>query len=95
MSRNSARLGDICTGHGCFPSRNCITASTDVIINRRGAHRVGDQWSVHRCSDDSHGGTTITGSNKVLVNGMPLARVGDVVSCGSSVMTGSDNVVAG
>ena len=36
------RLGDICTGHGCWPPRANSSASTDVFVNSRGVHRLGD-----------------------------------------------------
>ena len=43
------RLGDICTGHGCFPPRSNVSASGNVIVNGLGAHRVGDNWASHCC----------------------------------------------
>ena len=41
------RLGDICTGHGCWPPRQNIEASQNVFVNGRGVHRLGDAWAVH------------------------------------------------
>jgi len=41
------RLGDICTGHGCWPPRQNIEASPNVFVNGRGVHRLGDAWAVH------------------------------------------------
>ena len=50
------RHKDICTGHGCFPSRPNASASGNVFVNNKGAHRVGDFWEVHCCL---HGDTEI------------------------------------
>lgn len=35
------RLGDQCTGHGCFPARPSTSAATSVFINGIAVHRVG------------------------------------------------------
>jgi uncharacterized Zn-binding protein involved in type VI secretion len=91
----SVRLGDMCTGHGCYGQRPNISASGNVLINSRGAHRVGDAWQVHGCSVCSdHAGSQASGSPTVFVNSKPLARIGDSISCGSSNSTGSGNVIA-
>lgn len=91
----AVRLGDVCSGHGSFPSRPNTSASTNVRINGKGAHRVGDSWAVHCDPNSCHGGTEATGSGTVRVNGRALARVGDQVDCGSTCAQGSPNVRAG
>lgn len=90
------RLGDVCTGHGPFPPRSSTSASSNVLINGKGAHRVGDSWAVH-CAPGSvcHGGNLASGSGTVFVNGQPLGRIGDSINCGSFVAEGSPNVFAG
>lgn len=88
------RVGDICTGHGCFPPRSVIAGSTDVFVEGISAIRIGDPWESHTCVS-THDGVQASGSSTVFVNGVPLARIGDVVSCGSSAATGSDTVFAG
>lgn len=95
MGRAVVRLGDICTGHFCFPPRTSITASTNVFVNGKGAVRVGDAWAVHVCDTDFHAGIQIGGSSTVLVNGKPLARIADAINCGSFCAMGSTNVFAG
>lgn len=90
-----ARLSDVCTGHGCFPSRPSSAGSPNVFVNGLAAHRVGDGWSSHCCGPACHGGALGAGSSVVFVNGQPLGRIGDPVSCGSSVASGSPNVYAG
>ena len=90
------RFQDKCTGHGCYPPRRNSQASTNVFINGIGAHRQGDTWPPHGCSDCSpHSGTLANGSSTVYVNGKQLARIGDPISCGSRCAQGSVNVFAG
>lgn len=79
---NAVRHRDLSMGHGCFPPRPNVAASPDVFINSRGAERVGDAYTTHRCGKRSHGGVQSSGSPDVFVNGKPLARVGDAISCG-------------
>jgi len=96
MGSAVVRLGDICTGHGCYPARANISASSDVFVNGLGVHRVGDSWSAHSCPDTPpHGSTQASGSGSVFVNGKAVARVGDSIACGSSNATGSSNVFIG
>jgi len=90
-----ARLGDTCTGHGCFPPRANDEASPDVFVNSLGAHRVGDHWQTHCCGPSCHDSVLANGSSTVFVNGKPLGRIGDAIACGSAVASGSGNVFAG
>lgn len=91
----AARLGDWCSGHGCFPPRQNNEGSPNVFVNSRGWHRKGDNWQRHSCGDNRHGGNLAEGSSTVFINGMPAGRLGDPISCGSAVITGSGNVVCG
>lgn len=91
MSQNIARDGDLTTGHGCHPPQTIIATATSVFINGRPVARLGDQVTSHTCGDDTHGGYISNCQSKVIVEGIPLARVGDSISCGGTVMTGSDN----
>lgn len=88
------RLGDQCTGHGCFGARPSASASPNVFINGIAAHREGDAWASH-CCVVCHDSVLAAGSGTVFVNGKQLGRVGDPVACGSSVAQGSGNVFAG
>lgn len=90
----SARLHDFDSGHGCHPPRPNASASGNVFVNSRGFHRITDSWESHCCST-CHGANTSSGSNSVFVNGLAAARIGDSVSCGSFIMTGSTNVFTG
>ena len=88
------RLGDMCTGHGCFPSRTVISASPDVKVDGLPVVRVGDLWESHGCSVcDSHDAMQASGSPNVLINGIPVARIGDSLSCGSTNLSGSGTAI--
>jgi uncharacterized Zn-binding protein involved in type VI secretion len=92
----AARLGDICTGHGCWPPRTGISASTNVFINGRPAHKVGDAWNIHCCPKKGcHPGTVAAGSRGIYINGSPAARIGDSINCGSVIAAGSSNTFFG
>jgi uncharacterized Zn-binding protein involved in type VI secretion len=99
-----ARLGDKCSGHGCFPGRANDSASSDVFVNSLGVHRVDDHWIDHTCKKKTHDGTLGTGSSTVFVNGKAVGRIGDDVSsingdgddiCGSTIAQGSSDVFSG
>jgi len=89
------RLGDGCTGHGCFGGRPSTGASENVFVNGIAAHRQTDPWGSHCCGPVCHSGTLSAGSSTVFANGLQLGRIGDPVDCGSAVAVGSGNVFAG
>ena len=91
----AARLGDLCTGHGCWPPREGVSASPNVFINGIPAHRLNDPWYIHCCDTDCHDGEVASGSGTVFINGLPAARMGDSISCGSLISEGSPNVHIG
>jgi uncharacterized Zn-binding protein involved in type VI secretion len=90
-----ARLSDKCSGHGCFPPRVNDSASSDVFVNSKGVHRVGDHWIPHKCNKKTHDSTLASGSSTVFVNGKAVGRIGDDVACGSVIAQGSPNVFSG
>lgn len=92
----AARLSDAGVPH-CSPYV-IATASTDVVINGRGAARVGDVSSPHlrpgaKCK--THVVPIVKGSTSVIINGRPAARVGDPLASCTRVGTGSFDVVIG
>jgi uncharacterized Zn-binding protein involved in type VI secretion len=90
------RKGDTCTGHGRYPPRANTGGSTDVFINGKGAHRKDDTWPPHgHTPPPIIGDIMASGSETVFVNGKPIARVGDDITCGSVAAAGSGNVFAG
>lgn len=92
----AALLGNNCTGHGCFPPRPNVQASPTVSINSLGVQRIGDEYMAHCCPNQGcHSGALASGSSSVNIEGLPAGRIGDSVSCGSSVAEGSQNVFIG
>ena len=92
----AARLGDICTGHGCWGPRAGVSASPNVFINGIPAHRLNDPWQTHCCpTDGCHAANIASGAGNVNINGLPAARIGDQISCGSVIAQGSPTVNIG
>lgn len=91
------RLGDLSTGDPCgAPPRGSSSASSDVFVNGIAVHRQGDSWIPHSCPSSSpHGATLVSGSSSVYVNGKQVGRIGDPISCGSTVAEGSSDVFVG
>ena len=73
--------------------------SGDVLINGRGAARVGDSSTGHlrpggkRCPN--HTASIVSGSSSVFINGRPAATVGSSLAACTSVATGSSDVIIG
>lgn len=94
--RSATRLGDYCSGHGCYPPRPNIEGSPNVYVNNRASHRQTDGWADHVCGNERHvGAKTSTGSSSVYVNGLQAARLGDPIDCGSACIQGSPNTFIG
>lgn len=93
---NVSRLGDASTGDPCgAPPRPSASGSPNVFTNSIKTHRASDSWQAHACPDSPpHGASTSSGSPDVFVNSLQIARVGDPISCGSSIAVGSPTVFA-
>lgn len=89
------RLGDLDTGHGCWPPRPNDQASPNVFTNGIANHRQTDHWSTHCCPPPCHDSNLAAGSPTVYINGLQAARIGDPVACGSACATGSPDVFIG
>jgi uncharacterized Zn-binding protein involved in type VI secretion len=89
------RIGDSCTGHGCFPPRVNDQGSDNVFINNLNCHRKTDHWVTHCCGPSCHDSNLSKGSGSVFVNNLDIARIGDPIACGSAIAQGSANVFAG
>ena len=88
-----ARLGDI--DDSTSPGSIDGACATTVLINGEPAAIVGATISPHRPGSDHNSATIVVGSDTILCEGQPLARVGDALTCGHSILTGSDDVEAG
>ena len=92
-----ARLGDICTGHGWWPSRPSVEGCNSVFVNNIPVHCEGHAWAAHTCPSlpETHGGVLVSGWNNVYCENKKIGYVGASISCGSSVASGSSNVFVG
>lgn len=89
------RLGDKCAGHGSYPPRPSISASTKVLASGKGVVCVGDSYAVHCSGPSCHPGKAQQGSPKVFASSKQKMRIGDSIDCGSKVAEGSSKVFIG
>ena len=92
----AARRGDAGIPH-CSPYV-IATASADVLINGRGAARVGDVSTPHVVPGVPcypHVAAITSGSSSVFINGRPAATVGSSLAGCTLVGTGSSDVIIG
>ena len=93
----AARQGDSGVPH--CSAYTIATGSGDVLINGRGAARVGDTSTTHqkpggrRCG--THSASISTGSSSVFINGQAAARVGDPLASCTTIASGSGDVMIG
>lgn len=91
-----SRLGDFESGHGCWHPVSMAEASTNVLVNKKFACKVGDKSIPHTCPDKgTHPDSVVKGSAKIFVNKKPVARIGDALSGGAVMVQGSHTVLAG
>lgn len=90
-----SRLGDLTTGHGCFPPQTVVESSSTVFYDDIGAARETDGVSTHCCGSSCHDSTIATGSKNVFIDNLPAARIADPVNCGSAMAQGSRRVIIG
>ena len=103
MTLPVARMLDLSTVDPCgAPPRPNTEGSGNVFVNNIPVHLMGMLWAKHACPGSSpHPSppfvfdSTVSGSSSVFVNGIPLARMTDPISCGSVIGAGSGNVFAG
>lgn len=96
MGSPAARVGDSVLPHDGWSGGVLTAGSGDVLINGIPVCRVGDPGTPHFMPPaPPHDVVVSGGSGTVLVNGIPMSRVGDPTSCGSSIGSGSGNVLVG
>lgn len=75
------------------PPRTSSTFSPNVFIENEPVVRLGDAWVPHACPlSPPHVGYTASASPTVFINGVGCARVGDEISCSSTIAEGSSTV---
>ena len=94
-----SRLGDLSAGHGTFSPTACIsTPVTKTYFNGLLAQSLGSIYLPHSSGRITHTNSirnTITGSNKVYIEGNKAIRTGDNIQCGDTAGPGSHNVLIG
>lgn len=92
-----SRLGDMSTGHDCFPPTELIqTPVSKTFFNGIKASVVDEtcQHAPHSCGITTHEGVTrspSSGSSKTFIEGRPAVRIGDNIACGDAIAEGSTN----
>jgi uncharacterized Zn-binding protein involved in type VI secretion len=86
-----AYKGSVCDGACGFPPAPSANWSNNVFVNNKNVVRQGDRFEEH--GDGVR--VVASGSSTVFANGKQLARIGDPISCGASISTGSSNVISG
>jgi uncharacterized Zn-binding protein involved in type VI secretion len=67
-----------------------LTGAATVLICKRAAARVSDKATCHGPND-----TISTGSNTVLIQGLPAARIGDKTAHNGVIVQGAQSVLIG
>ncbi len=63
------RLGDMCIGHGCFPSRSSISSSSNVLANSIPSMKVDDVYALYGFSSCvSHPGDLAVSLSSIFLN---------------------------
>lgn len=84
--RPVSRIGDITTGHGCYSPSVGVTSAKTVFANGILVHQQTNTFTPHTCGNDVHPDVLVGGSAKVLVEGQPIARLGDALAPGGALM---------
>lgn len=84
--RPVSRLSDITTGHGCWAPSVGVTSAKTVFANGLPVHQQTNTFTPHSCGSDVHPDVIVGGSALVLVEGQPIARLGDALAPGGALM---------
>jgi uncharacterized Zn-binding protein involved in type VI secretion len=89
----SVRQGDSSQSHDTWTSRPNDQGSPNVFVNDKPVHRVGDHWITHcNSKNQCHDGVAAPNGRNVYANGKARTAIGDPISCGDTMKTGSSNV---
>lgn len=92
------RLGDMSTGHGCFPPTPLVTTPIQKTYVNGVLAGVADpscQFAAHTCGLTTHPQQERypipNPNNKTFIEGYPIAVIGDDIACGDAIAEGSAN----
>lgn len=92
---NVALIGSMTSGSCSAPPTAINQGSSNVFVEGAACAFVGCGIVPHpRPKQSPHGGAVSSGSPSVFVNGKPIARIGDSISCGDKIASGSGTVIA-
>lgn len=80
--------GSLCSGHGGFPPRPSVEGDAFFTVNGIAVMTDGALFPDHSDGHSSHSGTAVSSRPWFTINGKPVVCNGDVVSCGSVIITG-------
>lgn len=93
-----ARLGDMSTGHGCFPPTAMVkTPVTKTYVNGilAGVSDPSCQFATHVCGTTTHPQSERypipAAGCKTYIEGYPIAVIGNDLNCGDAIGEGSAN----
>lgn len=93
-----SKLGDMSTGHGCFPPTAMVTTPvTKTYVNGilAGVADPQCQFATHVCGTTTHPQSERypipAPGNKTFIEGYPIAKIGDDINCGDAIAEGSGN----
>jgi len=92
-----SRIGDMSTGHGCFPPTPLVmTPVSKSFFNGILASVVDSncQHATHCCGPVCHTSSQRapnSGASKTYIEGILAARIGDTITCGDAIAEGSPN----
>lgn len=84
--RPVSRIGDITTGHQCYSPSVGVNSAKTVFADGVLVHVVGNTFTPHTCGDSTHPDVLVGGSVKVLVEGIPVSRLGNILAPGGALM---------
>jgi|TARA_B100001250_G_scaffold291159_2_gene252900 uncharacterized Zn-binding protein involved in type VI secretion len=101
MPAAATKDSQVSTGHGCTATTTILDGDESVMIGGKMAAVQGSNLTTHTAPAGDkclpHATKVTEGSSKVEVNGKPLARVNDGVSCSGAgkITSGESTVVVG
>ena len=98
MSKPSAQITSMTTGHGCWPPTMICQGAETVIAEGLPVSMLSHAAIPHVCvvvPFPIHGLIIAEGSGTVIIEGLSAARIGDGMSCGDMIASGANNVITG
>lgn len=88
----------VSTGHDCYPPTQAIGPFTTKTFIKGKPIQLATltKYADHECGDHVHTNrTVVSGSSTTFIQGYPVARIGDPISCGDTVGQGTENTFCG